>query len=98
MEQRIAPETIEQIALLARLELSQEEKRQVREDGERMLGYMDILNELDTSSMEPMSYVEPAANVFREDVLKNPDGREALLAGAPGGVKNGAVRVPRAVE
>lgn len=98
MEHRITKETVEQLSLLAELELSQEEKEQAKADMERMLCYIDILNELDTSSVEPMPYVFPVTNVFREDVAENPDGREAVRAGAPGGVRGGALKVPRTVE
>lgn len=98
MKRRITEETVEQIALLAKLDLSREEKRQAGDDMERMLCFMDVLNELDTSSTEPMPYVFPVTNVFREDTAVNPDGREAVWAGAPGGVREGALKVPRAVE
>ena len=38
-----------------------------------MLDYIDILNELDTAGVEPMSHVFPVHNVFREDVVANGD-------------------------
>lgn len=38
-----------------------------------MLDYIDKLNELDTTGIEPMSHVFPVHNVFREDVVKNGD-------------------------
>ena len=45
--------------------------------------YIDKLNELDTSNVEPMSHVFPVQNVFREDVVTNGDNKEATLANAP---------------
>lgn len=50
---------------------------------EEMLDYIDKLNELDTSSVEPMSHVFPVNNVFREDVVTNGDGTKQTLANAP---------------
>ena len=65
----ISDETIEYVGILAKLELSDEEKEQAKKDIGRMLDYVDKLNELDTSDVEPMSHVFPVHNVFREDVV-----------------------------
>ena len=73
--------TIEYVGILAKLELSDEEKEAAKKDMGRMLDYIDQLNELDTS--EPMSHVLPVRNVFREDVVTNGDGREETLLNAP---------------
>lgn len=83
MADRISDETIEYVGILAKLELSEEEKEAAKGDMERMLEYIDILNELDTSGTEPMSHVFPVNNVFREDVVTNGDGSEETLANAP---------------
>ena len=79
----ISDETIEYVGILAKLELSKEEQKAARKDMERMLDYIDKLNELDTSNVEPMSHVFPVQNVFREDVVTNGDNKEATLANAP---------------
>ncbi|MCI5501585.1 MAG: Asp-tRNA(Asn)/Glu-tRNA(Gln) amidotransferase subunit GatC [Lachnospiraceae bacterium] len=79
----ISDETIEYVGILAKLELNDEEKEQAKKDMGEMLDYIDKLNELDTSGVEPMSHVFPTNNVFREDVVKNGDGREDTLANAP---------------
>ena len=67
----ISDETIEYVGILAKLELSDEEKEQAKKDMANMLDYIDTLNELDTSGVEPMSHVFPVNNVFREDVVTN---------------------------
>ena len=65
-------------------------------DMERMLEYIDVLNELDTSGTEPMSHVFPVNNVFREDVVTNGDGSEETLANAP--VRAGqSFKVPKTI-
>ncbi len=79
----ISDETIEYVGILAKLELSEEEKENAKKDMGEMLDYIDKLNELDTTGIEPMSHVFPVHNVFREDVVKNGDGREETLANAP---------------
>jgi aspartyl-tRNA(Asn)/glutamyl-tRNA(Gln) amidotransferase subunit C len=63
---------------------------------ESMLDYVDKLNELDTSGVEPMSHVFPVHNVFREDVVENGDGTEETLANAPEAKENAFV-VPKTI-
>ena len=72
----ISDETIEYVGILAKLELSEEEKENAKKDMEEMLDYIDKLGELDTSSVEPLSHVFPVHNVFREDEVNEHDGRE----------------------
>lgn len=83
MANHIDDETIDYVGILAKLELSGEEKEQAKKDMESMLDYVDKLNELDTSSVEPMSHVFPVNNVFRQDEVTNGDGTEKTLANAP---------------
>lgn len=90
----ISDETIEYIGILAKLELSGQEKEQARSDMGRMLDYIDRLGELDTSDVEPVSHVFPVHNVFREDVVTNGDMREQMLSNAPK-QKNGMFVAPR---
>ena len=60
-----------------------------------MLDYIDMLGELDTSNVEPMSHAFPVFNVFREDVVTNGDGSEETLANAPEQKKRGHSRFQR---
>lgn len=93
----ISDETIEYVGILAKLELSEEEKEQAKKDMGRMLDYIDKLNELDTADVEPMSHVFPVDNVFREDVVTNGDDREQMLANAPQ-KKEGTYMVPKTFD
>lgn len=83
MENRISDETMEYVGILAKLELSEEEREQAKGDMSRMLDYIDKLKELDTEGVEPMSHVFPVKNVFREDVVTNGDESEKTLRNAP---------------
>ena len=85
----IRDDIIEYVGILAKLELSQEEKETAKEDMGRMLDYIDKLNELDTDGVEPMSH--------RDDVVSNGDDRENILKNAPK-QKDGAFKVPRTVD
>ena len=93
----ISDETIEYVGILAKLELSEEEKEQAKKDMANMLDYIDTLNELDTSGVEPMSHVFPVNNVFREDVVTNEDDRDEILANAPE-AKDGEFVVPKTFD
>lgn len=93
----ISDETIEYVGILAKLELSGEEKEQAKKDMGNMLDYIDKLGELNTEGVEPMSHVFPVNNVFREDVVTNGDMREDILKNAPD-EKNGMFAVPRTFD
>ncbi len=93
----ISDETIDYVSILAKLELSDEEREAAKKDMGRMLDYIDKLNELDTSGVEPMSHVFAVSNVFRDDVVTNGDDRENILKNAPK-QKDGAFQVPKTVE
>ena len=93
----ISDETMEYVGILAKLELKDEEKESARQDMQKMLDYVDKLNELDTSKVEPMTHIFEMGTVFREDEVTNGDDRDAMLANAPE-VKEGQYKVPKTVE
>lgn len=90
----IDDETIEHVAVLAKLALSGEEKEQAGRDMGRMLDYIDKLNDLDTEGVDPASHIFPLENVFREDVVTNGDQSEKILENAPSR-KDGMFAVPK---
>ena len=92
----ISDATIEYVGILAKLELSEEEKEAAKKDMGDMLDYIDQLNELDTSQVEPMSHVFPVNNVFREDIVTNGDGSGDTLANAPL-CRDGGFEVPKTI-
>lgn len=94
---QITDETIEYVGILAKLELSDEEKEQAKKDMTNMLDYVGKLNELDTEGVEPMSHTFAVHNVFREDVVMNGDDRQNMLKNAPK-QKDGAYKVPKTFE
>lgn len=89
----IDDETIEYVGILAKLYISEEEKEQAKSDMGKMLDYIDKLNELDTSGVEPMSHAFDLNNVFREDVVTNGDDSLNMLQNAPE-TKDGMFMVP----
>ena len=94
---KITTELIDHISQLSLLRLPEEEKAKMAGDLEGILAYMDTLNTLDTSGVEPLSHVFPVKNVLREDEVKPSTPREALLRNAPVPDEE-AFLVPKAVE
>lgn len=92
----ISDETMEYVGILAKLELTKEEAEAAKKDMAAMLDYIDKLDELDTTGVEPMSHVFPVNNMFRDDEVTNGDGREATLSNAPV-MKDGGFKVPKTI-
>lgn len=93
----IDTEMVDYIAELSRLELQAGEKQLMTAELEQILAYMDVLNRLDTTGVEPMSHVFPVKNVLREDEVSPSQDRAELLAGAPVPDEE-AFLVPKTVE
>ncbi|MCC9602326.1 Asp-tRNA(Asn)/Glu-tRNA(Gln) amidotransferase subunit GatC [Stieleria sp. JC731] len=79
----LTTEDAAKLALLARLELSQEELQRLAPQLESILGFIDKLSELDTSDVEPMTTALDVDNRWREDELVQGLEREAALGNAP---------------
>lgn len=67
MANKIDIKTVDELAHLARLEFKDEAKTEILNDINRMLGFIDKLNELDTEKEEPLIYMTSEKNVLRED-------------------------------
>lgn len=76
-------ENIDNIAILAKLELLNEERDIAKRDISEMLGFIDKMNELDTEGIEAVFNVGEINNVFRDDVVTNEDDSENMLSNAP---------------
>jgi aspartyl-tRNA(Asn)/glutamyl-tRNA(Gln) amidotransferase subunit C len=74
---------VEHVAELARLSFSEEGKQRLVKELNSILEYMEQLNTLDTTNVEPLSHVIELQNVFREDALKPTLTREEALKNAP---------------
>ena len=95
-KQIIDDAVMENVEILAKLALTEEEREKAKEKMQEMLDYVDKLNELDTEGVEPLAHTFSVGNVFREDVVTNGDGREESLANAPR-KKDGQYVVPKTV-
>jgi aspartyl-tRNA(Asn)/glutamyl-tRNA(Gln) amidotransferase subunit C len=74
---------INNLAQLSRLEFNNEEKREIKNDLQKMIAFIDKLNELDTTGVEPLLHMSDNINVLREDEVKGSISREDALKNAP---------------
>ena len=83
MAETIDKERVRKIAKLARLELTDAEVKDFTTQLSAILDYMEKMNELDTTDVEPLAHYLPIKNVFRGDVVKESLDTEKALANAP---------------
>ena len=95
-ERKIDEATMDNVEILAKLALTPQERQKAMDEMEKILAYVEKLNELDTDGIEPMSHVFPVKNVFREDVVTNGDGSAETLANAPL-EKDQSFKVPKTI-
>jgi len=88
---------IDQVAQLARIKLTPEEKEKLAKDLGNILSYVEQLSKLKTDDVPPTSHVLAVENVFRDDVRKPADVCEEVLRNAPEREEN-FFKVPKIVE
>lgn len=96
MAKIIDDETMENVCLLAKLSLEEEEREAARAEMQKMLTYVEKLDQLDTEGTEPLSHIFGSENVFREDEIVNENQKTAMLFNAPR-TKDGQYHVPKTI-
>ena len=76
-------ETIEKLARLSRLHFSEEEKTEIQADLQKMIHFVDKLNELDTTGLEPVLHMSAEENMLRDDVVQGEVSSAQALSNAP---------------
>lgn len=79
----VSRDDVRHVAELARLDFSEEEEARMADQLSQILGYVDKLDELDTSGVPPMSHVLDITNVFRKDEIEERIDRGQVLEPAP---------------
>ena len=90
----ITKDDVRHVAKLARLELTEEETEKYSKQLGDILKYVEQMNEVDTTNVEPMSHAIPVVNVMREDKVVSEQTKEELMANAPA-KEDGFFRVPK---
>lgn len=80
---KIDYKTVDEVAHLARLEFDAAAKDEMVKDMNNMLAFVEKLNELDTTGVEPLIYMTDESNVLREDVVKETITQKEALLNAP---------------
>lgn len=80
---KVDSETLQKIAHLARLDLDPAEEGALLESLNGVLTWMEQLNELDTTGVEPLTHISDGLNVLREDIVAHQLPREQTLVNAP---------------
>jgi aspartyl-tRNA(Asn)/glutamyl-tRNA(Gln) amidotransferase subunit C len=79
----ISDKTVRDVAHLARLEFNELQLEKIKNDLNRMLGFVNKLDELNTEGIEPLIYISGESNVLREDVIANQVTQKEALKNAP---------------
>ena len=87
---------IEKLANLSRLEFMEEEKEEIKNDLQKMIGFIDKLNELDTTGVEPLLHMSENVNIFRKDEVNGEIPTEEVFKNAPLHA-NGFFKVPKVI-
>jgi aspartyl-tRNA(Asn)/glutamyl-tRNA(Gln) amidotransferase subunit C len=88
---------VKYVAHLARIALTPDEQEKFGAQLSNILGYIEKLNELDVSKIEPTAHAVPLVNVFRPDEIRPSLSNEEALRNAPASA-NGLFMVPKIVE
>jgi aspartyl-tRNA(Asn)/glutamyl-tRNA(Gln) amidotransferase subunit C len=76
-------ELVDKLAHLARLKFEDAEKEEIKNDLQKMIAFVEKLNELDTTGVEPLLHMSDEVNILREDEVKGSISREEALKNAP---------------
>ena len=97
MKKKIDQAQVKKVAKLSRLELTEGEIEEFTGQLSAILEYVEKMNELDTTGVEPLAHCLPIRNVFRKDFVKESLGTEKTLANAP--QRNGEFfKVPKILD
>lgn len=94
---KIEEKDIINVAKLARLELSPDEMNEFSRQLNGIIQYVEKINELDTSGVEPADHIVEVHNVFRKDIIKASIDRSELEKIAPD-FRDGHIVVPKIIE
>ena len=94
---KITLEEVQKVARLARLSLGEDEARGLQHDLDAILGYVALLDEVDTKGVEPTAHAIAVAAPLREDVIVPSLSQEEALAAAPAS-RDGGFSVPKVLE
>ena len=93
----LGPETVLEIAHLARLHLSRDDVERYAGELSTIVAFIEQMNTVDTSGVVPLAHPLDMAQPLRADVITEQDRREEFQANAPA-VRDGLYLVPKVIE
>jgi aspartyl-tRNA(Asn)/glutamyl-tRNA(Gln) amidotransferase subunit C len=94
---QVTDQMIENLAGLSRLRFNDEEKTEIRKDLQRMISFVEKLNEVDTTGVTPLLHMTDAMNVYREDEVRGSMPKQEALRNAPSADEN-YFKVPKVIK
>jgi aspartyl-tRNA(Asn)/glutamyl-tRNA(Gln) amidotransferase subunit C len=94
---QVTDSLVDKIALLARLEFNASEKEEIKNDLQKMIAFVEKLNELDTAGVEPRLHMSEEVNVLRDDVVQGSVSKTEALKNAPAHT-NDFFTVPKVIK
>ncbi len=79
----VTDEMIDNLAALSRLRFNEHDKEEIKHDLQRMISFVEKLNEVDTSGVEPLLHMSEVMDVYREDIVEGSMPKAEALANAP---------------
>ena len=93
----VTAKLIDNLAELARLRFNEAEKAEIKNDLQRMIAFVEKLQEVDTTGTEPLLHMTDAMNAFREDEVKGSMQKATALANAPD-ANSDYFKVPKVIK
>lgn len=93
----ITDEMVKNLADLSRLKFNSQEKEEIKKDLQRMISFVEKLNELDTSNVEPQLHMTDAVNIYREDIVQGSMPKADAFKNAPS-ADNNYFKVPKVIK
>ncbi|MAQ32174.1 MAG: Asp-tRNA(Asn)/Glu-tRNA(Gln) amidotransferase GatCAB subunit C [Flavobacteriales bacterium] len=94
---KIDKNTIDNLSKLARLKFSNDESKDMVNDLQKMLKFINKLNEIDTEQVSPLNYIHNISNIYREDEVENIDVKNKIIKNAPNH-NSDYIKVPKVVK
>jgi aspartyl-tRNA(Asn)/glutamyl-tRNA(Gln) amidotransferase subunit C len=80
---KLNDEMVKKLAELARLEFNPEEEQMIKTDLQQMIGFVEKLNEIDTTGISPLTHISDTINSLREDEVKGSASTNEAISNAP---------------
>ncbi len=95
---KFTKETVKNLVKLSRIGCSEEEQEAILQDLEKIVGYVELLEEIDVTDVPPCKHVlDDLFNVLRDDIVGESLPRDVFLANAPSQI-GGMIRVPPVIK